>query len=143
MNCNSNTAPLLEQTTEISCNNGCTPKDINVVCKEIIIPNGQKVLGIEGENNASKRYFLIPKITENEDDLSDAQFNIIIKSDLNGVTTLELKIFEILENYIKLEWVIDDSITNVSGNLQIQIEAIKGELIWKTYPATFIVASGL
>ena len=143
MNCNSNTAPLLEQVTESACNNGCTPKDINVICKKIVIPTGQEVLGIQGENNAAKRYFLIPKINENGDDLSDAQFNIIIKSDINGVATIEIKQTEILENYIKLEWKIDDSITNVSGNLQVQIEAIKDDIIWKTYPATFIIASGL
>lgn len=143
MNCNSNTAPLLEQSTTMSCNNGCTPKDINVICKKIIIPAGQEVLGIQGENNASKRYFLIPKTTENGDDLSNAQFNIVIKSDVNGTATIEIKELQILENYIKLEWKIDDSITNVSGNLQIQIEAIKDDIIWKTYPATFIIASGL
>ena len=40
MNCNSNTAPLLEQSTIMSCNNGCTPKDINVICKKIIMEAG-------------------------------------------------------------------------------------------------------
>ena len=72
-----------------------------------------------------------------------SQFNIVIKSDVNGTATIEIKELQILENYIKLEWKIDDSITNVSGNLQIQIEAIKDDIIWKTYPATFIIALGL
>lgn len=143
MNCNSNTAPLLEQSITMSCNNECTPKDINIICKRIIIPAGQEILGIQGENNASKRYFLAPKITENGDDLSNAQFNIVIKSDINGTATIEIKEPQILENYIKLEWKIDDSITNVSGNIQIQIEAIKDNFVWKTYPATFVIATGL
>ena len=119
------------------------PKDINIICKRIIIPAGQEILGIQGENNASKRYFLAPKITENGDDLSNAQFNIVIKSDINGTATIEIKEPQILENYIKLEWKIDDSITNVSGNIQIQIEAIKDNFVWKTYPATFVIATGL
>lgn len=143
MNCNSNTAPLLEQVTESSCNNGCALRDINVICKKIIIPTGQETLGIQGENNAAKRYFLVPKINENDDDLSDAQFNIIVKSDINGIATIELNKIQILENYIKLEWKIDDSITNVSGNLQVQIEAIKEDLIWKTYPAVFFIKESL
>ena len=143
MNCNSNTAPLLEKSTTMSCNNECTPKDINIICKRIIIPAGQEILGIQGENNASKRYFLVPKITENGDDLSNAQFNIVIKSDINGTATIEIKEPQILENYIKLEWKIDDSITNVSGNIQIQIKAIKDNFVWKTYPATFVIATGL
>lgn len=143
MNCNSNTAPLLEKSTTMSCNNECTPKDINIICKRIIIPAGQEILGIQGENNASKRYFLVPKITENGDDLSNAQFNIVIKNDINGTATIEIKEPQILENYIKLEWKIDDSITNVSGNIQIQIEAIKDNFVWKTYPATFVIATGL
>ena len=143
MNCNSNTAPLLKQSVTMSCNNGCTPKDINVICKKIIIPAGQEILGIQGENDTSKRYFLIPKITESGDDLSNAQFNIIVKSNTNGVKTVEIKQTEILENYIKLEWKIDNNITNASGELQVQIEATKDNTIWKTYPATFIIASSL
>ncbi len=143
MNCNSNTVPLLKQSVTMSCNNGCTPKDINVICKKIIIPTGQEILGVQGENDISKRYFLIPKITESGDDLSNAQFNIITKSKTNGVESIKIKQTEILENYIKLEWKIDINITNVSGELQVQIEATKDNVIWKTYPATFIIASSL
>ena len=65
-------------------------------------------------------------------------YDIMFKKD-----NVEQKELQILENYIKLEWKIDNSITNVSGNLQVQIEAIKDDIIWKTYPATFIIASGL
>lgn len=143
MNCNSNTAPLLEETTVISCNNGCTPKDINVICKKIVIPYGQETIGLQGENNASTRYFLVPKINENSDDLSDASFNIKIKNNSNEIISVEIENPEILENYIKIRWDIDNTITKDSGKIQVQIEAKKDNYIWKTYPATFIVVSSL
>lgn len=143
MNCNSNTAPLLEETTVVSCNNGCTPKDINVICKKIVIPYGQETIGLQGENNASTRYFLVPKINENSDDLSDASFNIKIKNNLNEIISVKIENPEILENYIKIRWDIDNIITKDSGKIQVQIEAEKDNYIWKTYPATFIVASSL
>lgn len=143
MNCNSNTAPLLEETTGVSCNNGCTPKDINVICKKIVIPYGQETIGLQGENNASTRYFLIPKINENNDDLSDASFNIKIKNNSNEIISVKIENPEILENYIKIKWDIDSTITKNSGKIQVQIEAEKDNYIWKTYPAVFIVASSL
>lgn len=143
MNCNSNTAPLLEETTVISCNNGCTPKDINVICKKIVIPYGQETIGLQGENNASTRYFFVPKINENSDDLSDASFNIKIKNNSNEIISVEIENPEILENYIKIRWDIDNTITKDSGKIQVQIEAKKDNYIWKTYPATFIVVSSL
>lgn len=38
MNCNSNTVPLIDSNNNVSCDNGCTPKNINVICRNIIIP---------------------------------------------------------------------------------------------------------
>lgn len=143
MNCNSNTAPLLSESSTVNCNNGCTPKDINIVCKTIVIPNGQQILGIQGENNASKRYFLVPKVNDNGDDLSDKNFSIIIKNSNNISTTINIESLEKLENYIKLELIIDNTITSVSGDLSLQIVAESNDYIWKTYPATFTISSSL
>lgn len=144
MNCNNNTSPLLEERTDLICNNGCTPKDINVICKKIIIPTGQETLGIQGENNSATRYFLIPKTSENGDDLSDKNFSIIIKNSGGVSTEIEVESPEILENYIKIKFSITEAVTEVSGNLTLQIQAkTNGDYIWKTYPAVFNIANSL
>ena len=65
MNCNSNTVSLIEgDGNNLNCNNGCVPKDINVICRKIIIPFGQNVLAIQGENNSNTRTFIVPKIND-------------------------------------------------------------------------------
>lgn len=142
MNCNSNTAPLISTNTE-NCNLGCNIKDINIVCREIIIPSGQEILAIQGENNSNTRNFLIPKITEDGEDLSSKNFNIYAKNSNNVLITIPIENIENLDNYIKLTWKIDNSITETSGSITIQIEATSDNYIWKTYPASFIIANSL
>lgn len=143
MNCNSNTMPLIDYNSQSSCNNGCSPKDINVACKTIIIPSGQEILGVKGEDNSATRYFVIPKITENGDDLSDKQFSIITLDDDGNKNIIAVDKPEILENYIKLKLIIDKNITNVEGTLKLQIEAVSENYIWKTLPASFTIANSL
>lgn len=143
MNCNSNTIPLIDETAQLSCNNGCSPKDINVICKKIIIPTGQETLGIQGENNSAIRYFVIPKINENGDDLSDKKFSFIIVDSDNNRSEIEVENPEISDNYIKLKLIVNNELTKNSGNLQIQIQAILDDYVWKTFPATFKIIDSL
>jgi len=91
MNCNSNTTPLINEISGVSCNSGCTPKDINVICKTIVIPNGQEILAIQGENNAAVRYFLVPKINENDVDMSDKTFTINIKTNSGSIISKQIE----------------------------------------------------
>lgn len=143
MNCNSNTVPLIDETAQLSCNNGCSPKDINVICKKIIIPTGQETLGIQGENNSAIRYFVVPKINENGDDLSDKNFSFIIVDSDNNRSEIEVETPEISDNYIKLKLIVNNELTKNSGNLQIQIQAILDDYVWKTFPATFKIIDSL
>ena len=143
MNCNSNTVPLIDETVQLSCNNGCSPKDINVICKKIIIPTGQETLGIQGENNSAIRYFVVPKINENGDDLSNKNFSFIIVDSDNNRSEIEIENPEISDNYIKLKLMINNELTKNSGNLQIQIQAILDDYVWKTFPATFKIIDSL
>ncbi len=143
MNCNSNTMSLIDTNIQTSCNNGCSPKDINVVCKTIIIPTGQEILGVKGEHNSSVRYFLLPKETENGDDLSDKEFSIIIVDSNQNRSEIKIDTPEILDNYIKLKLTIDDNITQTSGELSLQIQAVSDNYIWKTFPAKFKIADSL
>lgn len=140
MNCNSNTAPLVNSTIS-SCNNGCTPKDINVICKEIIIPSGQEVLGIQGENNAAARYFLVPITNENGDDLSEKKFSFIIIDSENNSFEIEVKDKEILDNYIKLKLIVDQIMTKNAGVIKLLIQATSENYIWKTYSVNFKIAA--
>lgn len=139
MNCNSNTAPLINNMNS-SCNSGCAPKDINIICKEIIIPNGQEVLGIQGENNSATRYFLVPKINENGDDLSDKDFSFIITKKDNSILTINVIDKKILDNYIKLKLIINKDITEETGIIKLSIQATSEDYIWKTYSANFKIA---
>ena len=139
MNCNSNTAPLINNMNS-SCNSGCAPKDINIICKEIIIPNGQEVLGIQGENNSATRYFLVPKINENGDDLSDKDFSFIITKKDNSILIINVIDKKILDNYIKLKLIINKDITEETGIIKLSIQATSEDYIWKTYSANFKIA---
>lgn len=145
MNCNSNTMPLITMTENGGrCTNNCVPLDISVVCKKMLVPQGQNVLGIQGETNVSTRNFLLPKVTEEDIDLSQANFQILYQ--IGG----EIKQIEIdknnveeLENNIKIKWIIDSSITEISGNVTIQIVATGENYVWKTYPTTFVIIKSL
>lgn len=143
MNCNSNTMPLINTSEPISCNNGCVPKDINIICKTIVIPTGQEILGVKGENNSSVRYFILPKVNENGDDLSDKEFSIIIINGNQSRNEIKIENPEILDNYIKLKLIINSSITQNSGELKLQIQAVSDNYVWKTFPATFKIVDGL
>ena len=143
MNCNSNTTPLINEISGVSCNSGCTPKDINVICKTIVIPNGQEILAIQGENNAAVRYFLVPKINENNVDMSDKTFTINIKTNSGSIISRQIEEPEILENYIKLKLEITEDITKESGIISLQIVAISDNFVWKSYSANFKIASSL
>lgn len=145
-NCNSNTVPLStvsSSTSSSSCYNGCTPKNINVICKQIIIPYGQEILGVQGETGSSVRYFLVPKITEDSIDLSTATFYFITKMAGDDVLVTEVEEKEEVTNYIKLKWDITATTTQDSGNIQMQIVAKTDDYTWVTYPATFNIANGL
>lgn len=144
MNCNSNTAPLLNTNIQTSCNNGCNIKDVQVICKQIIIPTGQDILGVQGESNVSERTFIIPKVTENDIDLTEAKFSLLYKigSDTQTIEIQE-EDKEVLENYIKIKWKIDNKVTQVWGTVEVQIVATGDNYVWKTYPVTFRVIQSL
>lgn len=142
MNCNNNTAPLIS-TTATSCNNGCDLKDIPVICNQIIIPAGQEILGIQGENNVSTRIFVIPKTIGGDIDLSSADFQILVKIGNSNTVVVDIPEKEILENYIKIKLPVDSSLTETSGNVSIQIVATGDGYTWKTYPTQFTIVKSL
>lgn len=143
MNCNSNTMPLIENGNSVSCNSGCSPKDINVICKNIIIPNGQETLAVQGEENSAVRYFLIPRVNESEVDMSDKIFTINLKTNSGKIISKSIVEPEILENYIRLKLEITGDITEESGIIALQIIAASENFVWKSYSANFKIASSL
>lgn len=145
MNCNNNTAPLVGSSAASSCNNGCSPKDINVICRKIIIPYGQGILAIEGDENSSSRTFIIPDTTEEGISLVDKTFSILVenanKQQWRTVVTDEDKIIE--DNYIKIKWDIGKNETAVAGILKVSLEAEGENFKWQTYSGDFSIASSL
>lgn len=146
MSCNNNTAPLMESSSSnIDCNNGCSPKDINIVCRQIVIPYGQENIGVQGDNNSTTRIFILPDTTETGISLKDKTFSILAENSNKQQwrTVIDKSDIEILDNYIKIKWNIGSNETVVSGILKISIEAIGDNFTWQTYSANFSVKQSL
>lgn len=145
MNCNLNTMPLVDIGSTSTCNTSCEPKEINIVCKSIVIPSGQETLAVQGENTEETRVFLIPKITSGGKDLSDKNFSFVFKNSISEIVSIDIQKEDIekLENYIKINFKITKEITSQSGSLNLQIIAEKDGFVWKTYSATFKIAESL
>ena len=146
MSCNNNTAPLVESSSNnINCNNGCSPKDINIVCRQIIIPYGQENIGVQGDNNSTTRTFILPDTTETGIDLKDKTFSILAENSnkQQWKTVVDKNDVEILDNYIKIKWNIGSNETAVNGILKISIEAVGDNFTWQTYSANFNVKQSL
>ena len=146
MSCNNNTVPLVESSSNnINCNNGCSPKDINIVCRQIIIPYGQENIGVQGDNNSTTRTFILPDTTETGIDLKDKTFSILAENSnkQQWKTVVDKNDVEILDNYIKIKWNIGSNETAVSGILKISIEAVGDNFTWQTYSANFNVKQSL
>lgn len=145
MNCNSNTMPLINTTEQISCNNGCTPKEINVVCKTIIIPTGQEILGVQGDVGSISRTFVLPKTTEEGYDLSNKTFAIILQNSEGEQwnENIPSENIEETENYIKIKWDLKAKDTQVAGDLKVSIKVSSEGFVWQTYVSSFIIQSSL
>ena len=145
MNCNSNTMPLIDTGSTTTCNNGCIPKDISVICRKIIIPLGQDILGVQGDTNSITRNFILPKVTEDGYDLTDKSFSIILQNSENEqwIESIPLENVEIAENYIKIKWNIKPKDTQLSGKLQVAIKATLDDFVWQTYVSEFVIQPSL
>lgn len=142
MNCNNNTAPLVGSSAASSCNNGCSPKDINVICRKIMIPYGQETLAIEGDENSSSRTFVIPNTTEDGIDLTQKKFNILLENANKKQWKIAIsdKDKETEENYTKIKWNIGADVTSVAGILKVSLEAEGENFKWQTYSENFYIA---
>ncbi len=145
MNCNSNTMPLINTAEQTSCNNGCTPKDINVVCRAIIIPTGQEILGVQGDVGSISRTFVLPKTTEEGYDLSNKTFAIILQNSEGEQwnENIPSENIEETENYIKIKWNLKAKDTQVAGDLKVSIKVSSEDFVWQTYVTSFIIQSSL
>lgn len=132
--------------TSTNCQNDyCYNKKISVICKKIIIPKEQEVLGIQNENNATKRIFVLPKINEDNVDLSDKTFFIITRNrneDINKMIIRPENI-NILNDYIELTWYPSNIDLSLDGKLYISIEASSEDYRWETYPSYFTIIPSL
>lgn len=143
MNCNNNTAPLIDNISQ-SCDNVCIPKPINIVCRQIIIPTGQDILAVQGDINSSFREFFIPVETEQGFDLTDADFVIEVLNAENFYYEVSINNSKTVQgNYIKLKWELNEQDTSVAGNLKVAIKATKPDFKWETYYATFKIQQNL
>ena len=144
MICNNTNIPAIENIIS-GCNNGCEPKDINIVCRKMIIPSGQEILCVQGDNNSTIRNFVIPNVTENGVSLKDKILNIVLENSKKEYFRINLKNEDIiyLDSYIKIKWNIANNETAVSGKLQVAIEAVGDNFKWQTYAGEFIIIPSL
>lgn len=147
MNCNSNTMPLIDTNSNLvsSCGGSCSSRNIRIVCRNIVIPNGQNILGAKDDNNSIKRTFILPTVNESGISLEEKEY-VIITINANNEEyrhVLEEKDVEVLGNSIKLTWEPTIYETAVQGNLQVQIEVLGEDFKWSTYPVNFVVSETL
>lgn len=143
MNCNSNTAPLIDSISQ-DCENICNPKPINIICRQIIIPTGQDILAVQGDINSSFREFFIPIETEQGFELADANFVIEILNSENFYYEVSVDDNKTVQgNYIKLKWQLSEQDTSVAGDLKVAIKATKSNFKWETYYAIFKIQQNL
>lgn len=149
MNCNSNTSPLIKEVQSDVCNLGCETKDIQVICRDIIIPSGQSILAIQGDINSSYRYFLLPKITAYGDDITDGIVSVVVKRADNQVFEHKINDIEQKDNYIRFKWKLNKDDTEIPGTLQIVIKVVKKSedeeisFVWQTFSANFTIAKSI
>lgn len=143
MNCNSNTMPLIDTNSNSvsSCSGSCSSRNIRVVCRNIIIPSGQNVLGVKDDMNSIKRTFILPTVNESGISLEEKEY-VIITINANNEEyrhVLEEKDVEVSGNSIKLTWEPTIYEMAVQGNLQVRIEVLGEDFKWSTYPEDFVV----
>ena len=140
MICNNTNIPTVENIIS-GCNNGCEPKDINIVCRKMIIPSGQEILCVQGDNNSTIRNFVIPNSTESGISLVDKVFNIVLENSNKEYIKIKVDKNNIinLDSYIKIKWNILEVATQYSGNLKVAIEAIGENFKWQTYTGIFYI----
>lgn len=149
MNCNSNTSPLIKEGQEGSCNLGCEPRDIQVVCRDIVIPSGQSVLAIQGDVNSSYRYFLLPKVTAYGDDITGGIISVVVKRADNQIFEHIIENIEEKDSYIKIKWELGKEDTEVPGILQVMIKVVKKSedeeisFVWQTFSANFTIEKSI
>lgn len=149
MNCNSNTAPLVNSGESSACNLGCEPRDIQVICRDIVIPSGQSVLAIQGDINSSYRYFLLPKVTAYGDNITGGIISVVVKRADNQTFEHIIENIEEQDNYIKFKWELSKEDTEIPGVLQIMIKVVKKSedeeisFVWQTFSANFTIEKSI
>lgn len=140
MICNNTNIPTVENIIS-GCNNGCEPKDINIVCRKMIILSGQNIIGIQGDINSNIRNFILPIETESGINLKDKNFNILEQNSDGTQWRMPLSEdnIDISDTYIKLKWDIGKNETAVSGTLKVAIEATEDNFKWQSYIGEFYV----
>ena len=145
MNCNSNKVPLSSVKSGKNCYSNCTNKNIYIKCRQIQIPSGQEILGVEGDKGSNKRVFILPSVNESDIDLTDKIFTIVSINSNKKINRNEISTdnITISGNSISILWEPTTEELSVDGNLILQIEASGENFQWSTLPALFIISNSI
>lgn len=144
MNCNANTTGNVNignsGVSTDSCSQECISKPINLVCNQLIIPPTEIVLSNQFDKNVNTKIFYLPTSDMNGVSWIDKQFYILTEQGgQKNKKQIKGDDLEITDNYIKLTWLIDETVTAIAGDVNMQVEIVGEEYQYYSNMATFKV----
>lgn len=126
--------------------------EIDAKTREIQIPDGEILFGVESDEKAERKYFRVLKDVGNDIDLSTLQMRVIYQNasgtdegkDIYIVTDMQVS-----GNYVEFSWELSRKVTKYKGNINFIICAIRvnpdGTITneWNTTIAKGTVKQGL
>jgi len=111
---------------------------INVIDRQIVIPDDEKPIGLSGDNKIETRIFVISDLS-----LQDFNFKLNIRNKNNDIDIIDL-IKSIENDEIKLVWEITERNVSVNGYLYVQLRAFDNtELKWHSELEYFEVGESI
>lgn len=142
MSCNPSTHSLISDVDENSCSDVCGNINLIIDCKTIFLDDAERILAIKGENNSKVVTFIIPRYI-NGKDMSSMNINLNILNSNNVSSVKNLSASNITNTEFDAVWNIDSTITDVAGNLYVELEISNTDFIWKTNKATFVIKDSI
>ena len=137
---------LDEQLQEMNINPICI---IDKATRQILVPEADKLLGVENDKRVERLRFECPKIVGDENvDLMSCQALIAYENARGEPGIYEIKDMTNEGDVVRFSWLFDEEVTRYSGNVRFIFYATRivegeSELVWNTVPAQGFVEAGL
>lgn len=108
--------------------------------RKLLIPNDDRYLGTNYDNNSANRQFKIERYTQNEIDLSGLNFKADMKYENNIFDTIDVS-KEVMENSITLMLIFPTSTMSHAGTMLLSLRAYSddGVVKWSSFWGAFYI----